>query len=167
MSQNIDPNDFLMSTGVKSATFTQVGDEVVGFIMRQPEMQQQRDFDSGEPKVWPDGKPMMQLRVVLSTSERDSEDPEDNGERAVYIRGNMQKAVAQAVRQANAAGLEVGGKLLIKYSGNGTASRRGLNPPKLFEARYRKPEAQPVPVPEPVAEQPAPAAQKPLDAVPF
>lgn len=145
---DIDPNDWLLSTGVRSATFAAVGDHVVGHIMRQPEVQQQRDFDSGEPKFWSDGNPMMQLRVILMTEEHDSEDPEDSGERAVYIRGNMQRAVAQAVRQAGVKGLEVGGKLLIKYTGNGTVSRRGLNPPKQYEAKYRPPEPKPVEVPD-------------------
>ena len=98
---------------------------------------------------------MMQLRVVLTTDERDPEDPEDSGERAVYVRGNMQRAVAQAVRQAGARGLAVGGKLLIKYSGDGKATRRGLNAPKLYEAKYRPPAAEPTPVPEPAASQPA------------
>jgi len=166
VNQNMDPNDWLLSTGVKSATFKNVGDQVVGHIMRQPEVQQQRDFDSGEMKVWSDGNPMMQLKVVLMTEEHDPEDPEDSGERAVYIRGNMQRAVAQAVRQAAAPGLEVGGKLLIKYSGNGTAARRGLNPPKLYEARYRAPEAPPVTVPEP-APQPAAATAAAAEPIPF
>jgi hypothetical protein len=95
---------------------------------------------------------MMQLRVVLSTDQRDPEDPEDSGERAVYIRGNMQRAVAQAVRAASAPGLEVGGKLLIKYVADGKAARRGFNPPKVYEAKYRAPEREATPVTDPVRE---------------
>jgi hypothetical protein len=176
---DVNPNDWLLSTGTRSASFLKVGDHVVGFIGRQPEVTQQRDFESGEPKFWSDGNPMMQLRVVLNTDGRDPEDPEDSGERAVYIRGNMQKAVAQAVRQAGAPGLEIGGKLLIRYVADGKPTRRGLNPPKVYEAKYRPPAAAATPVPEPpngqqpaepaavqatVEHQPAPVA---LDEVPF
>jgi hypothetical protein len=146
---DVNPNEWLLSAGIRSASFQNVGDSIVGFIVRQPEVQQQRDFATGEPKFWSDGNPMMQLRIVLMTEVRDPDDPEDSGERAVYIRGNMQRAVAQAVRQAGARGLEVGGKLLIKYSGDGTASQRGFNPPKLYEARYRPPSPEATPVPEP------------------
>jgi hypothetical protein len=144
---DVDPNEWLLSTGIRSAAFQNVGDSVVGIIARQPEVQQQRDFETGELKVWSDGNPMMQLRVVLATEERDPEDPEDSGERAIYIRGNMQRAVAQAVRAASAPGLEVGGKLLVKYVADGKAARRGFNPPKVYEAKYRAPAREAVPVP--------------------
>lgn len=149
---DVDPNEWLLSAGIRSAKFDNVGDSVVGFIARQPEVQQQRDFETGELKVWQDGNPMMQLRVVLSTEERDPEDPEDSGERAVYIRGNSQRAVAQAVRAASAPGLEVGGKLLIKYVADGKAARRGFNPPKVYEAKYRAPEREATSVADPVRE---------------
>jgi len=168
---DVDPNEWLLSTGIRSAAFQNVGDTVVGFIARPPEVQQQRDFETGELKVWTDGNPMMQLRVVLTTDLRDPDDPEDSGERAIYIRGNMQRAVAQAVRAASAPGLEVGGKLLIKYVADGKAPRRGFNPPKVYEAKYRAPEREAVPVADPVRETvPATAAganRNHKDEVPF
>jgi hypothetical protein len=167
---DVDPNEWLLSTGIRSASFQNVGDTIVGFIARQPEVQQQRDFETGELKHWSDGNPMMQLRVVLSTEQRDPEDPEDSGERAVYIRGNMQRAVAQAVRAGSAPGLEVGGKLLIKYVADGKATRRGFNPPKVYEAKYRAPAREAVPVPDAVRETlPANAAGSHTnsDSVPF
>ncbi|TMC01503.1 MAG: hypothetical protein E6J41_32890 [Chloroflexi bacterium] len=149
---DVDPNEWLLSAGIRSAKFDKVGDEVVGYIARQPEVQQQRDFETSELKVWSDGNPMMQLRVVLQTDQRDPEDAEDSGERAVYIRGNMQRAVAQAVRAASAPGLEVGGKLLVKYVADGKAARRGFNPPKVYEAKYRAPEREATAVPDAVRE---------------
>lgn len=158
---NVNPNDWLLATGVKSAAFKTIGDHVVGHIMRQPEVVQQRDINTGAPKTWNDGSPMMQMRVVLMTEERDPSDPEDSGERAIYIKGNMQKAVALAVRQAGATGLEVGGKLMVTYKADGAVTQRGFNPPKVYEAKYRAPEVQPVPVPEP-----PPQAQA-ADPVPF
>src|SRR5215469_10049553 len=78
---DVDPNEWLLSTGIRSASFQNVGDTIVGFIARQPEVQQHSDFETGELKRWSDGNPMMQLRVALSTDQRDPEDPEDSGER--------------------------------------------------------------------------------------
>ena len=48
---DVDPNEWLLSTGIRSAAFQNVGDSIVGFIARQPEVQQQRDFETGELKV--------------------------------------------------------------------------------------------------------------------
>lgn len=131
-------NDFLMSGGTTSAKFPEIGATVTGSIIREPEVQQQRDFQTGEPKFWDDGKPMQQLQVVLSTDQRDPENPDDEGERAVYIKGQMQKAVREAVRKSGAKGLAVGGKLTVTYTADGEAKGR-LNPPKIYAAAYEPP----------------------------
>jgi hypothetical protein len=129
-------NDFLMGGGVASAKFTNIGDSVTGVICRQPEVQQQTDITTGEPKYWPDGKPRQQLQVQLQTDKRDPEITNDNGVRAIYIKANMQKAVKEAVLRSGAKGLEVGGTLTVTYTGDGTPSQRGMNAPKLYSASY-------------------------------
>lgn len=135
-------NDFLMGGGTISAKFPEIGTTVTGRIAREPEVQQQRDYATGELKFWDDGKPMQQLQVVLATDERDPEVADDNGERALYIKGNLLKAVREAVRKAGAKGLDVGGTLTVTYSGDGEVSKRGFNPPKLYTAVYAPPAKQ-------------------------
>lgn len=142
---SIDPNDFLLSSGVKSAKFERVGDSIVGIIARQPEVQQQRDFNTGEAKTWKDGKPALQVRVILSTELRDEDDPADVGERALFVKSGIQTAVAKAIRAAGAPGLEVGGQLWVKFVGEGKAEKP-KNPPKIYDAKYKAPERKPVPV---------------------
>ncbi len=137
-----DPNAFLMSGGTTSAKFDTIGTTVAGKITRQPEVQQQRDFTTGEPKTWDDGKPMMQLVVALATSERDPQIPDDDGERNIYVKANLLKAVREAVRKSGASGLEVGGTLSITYTADGEAKKRGFNPPKIYSATYAPPAAQ-------------------------
>lgn len=132
-------NDFLMAGGTTSAKFPAPGAKVAGVITRQPEVQQQRDFTTGELKTWDNGDPMQQLQVVLATDERDQEIPDDDGERAIYVKGAMKKAVQDAVRKSGAKGLEVGGHLTITYTGDGEPSRRGMNAPKLYSAAYVQP----------------------------
>lgn len=165
-NQMPDADQFLMGGGVPSAKFETVGASVTGTITQRPDVQQRTDFDSGQPLFWPDGKPMLQLKVVLATSQRDPSEPDDDGLRAIYIKGNMQKAVQQAVRAAGAKGLEVGGTLTVTYSGNGEQKKRGMSAPKLYTATYVKPDpltqvADPTP-----AAQPAPAPATPTEAPP-
>jgi hypothetical protein len=133
---SIDPNAFLMGGGIASAKFKEIGDTIKGVIADQPELRQQTDFKTGAPKYWNDGKPMMQLIVTLSTDERDPADPEDDGNRRVYIKGKLQQAVAQAVRKAGAKGLEVGGTLQVSYVGNDAPKVRGEDGAKLYTAEY-------------------------------
>lgn len=138
-----DPNDFLMASGIKSFKFERVNATAKGTIVSL-EMQQQRDIKNGQPKFWDDQKtqPMMQLRIVLATDERDSED--DTGHRAIYVKGNMQQAVRDAIKAAGAEKIEEGGTLAVQYTGNGQATTVGFNPPKLYKAQYKAPAASPV-----------------------
>jgi len=129
-----DANDFLMGGGVASAKFAAIGASVSGTICRPPEIQQQTDFTTGEPKFWEDGKPRQQLQVQLQTTERDPEVDHDDGVRAVYVKGQMQKAVREAVKKSGAKGLEIGGTLTVTYIGDGVATRGSA--PKQYTATY-------------------------------
>lgn len=130
-----DVNAFLMGSGARSAAFKEHGDRVWGTIMSS-DLRQQTDFDSGKLLFWDDGNPRMQVRVMLLTELH--EDDDDDGLRAVYIKGAMQKAVNTALVTANAQGIEDGGKLLVQYTGDGEAQGR-KNPPKLYYAKYEPP----------------------------
>lgn len=133
-----DPQGFLMGDGVTSFKFEAEGQVAKGTIVSL-DMQQQRDFKTGLPKFWDDGKPMMQLRVVLATDERDGDN--DDGQRGVYLKGESQKAVKAAVLAAGAKSLDVGGTLALAFTGLGEA-KGNLNPPKLYRAQYVAPAPQ-------------------------
>jgi hypothetical protein len=134
-------DEFLMGGGVPSAKFPDIGSSVTGVITHIAEPQQQRDFASGTPKTWDDGSPMMQLPVHLLTEQRDPEIADDEGLRAVYIKGGLIKSVREAVRAAGAKGLEVGGTLTVTYARDGVAKQRGFNPPKEYDVSYASPGA--------------------------
>jgi hypothetical protein len=137
-----DANDLLMGGGIKSAAFPdgQYGTTVAGPIVRQPQVRQQTDFDSGKPKTFDNGDPMMQIVVQVQTDLRDDQD--DDGVRAFYVKAQMQQAVRDAVRQAGAKGLEVGGFLAIRYERDEPNSRGRGKPKKIYAARYTPPTAQ-------------------------
>ena len=134
-------NDFLLGGGSASARFDVVGDTVTGTITNQ-EVRQQTDIATGEPLVWANGDPRMQLLVTLQTALRDDDD--DDGLRTLYVKGSkkagsrsLHDAVASAVRAASSKGLEDGGTLTVKYVGDEPSQTRGFNPRKLYEATYQ------------------------------
>lgn len=147
-------DDFLMGGGVTSAKFPTIGTTVNGRITERPTVEQQKDFTIGEAKFWDDGSPQMQLVVTLATSERDPANPDDDGARRVYVKGQMKTAVAQAVRAAGARGLEVGGLLSVTYSADGVAKNPRFNAPKNFTAQYTPAATVALNTPEPGAQQP-------------
>lgn len=171
---NINANNFLMGGG-KSASFKDIGKTVAGVIKQEPEVTQQRDFDSGEPAFWDKDKtePKMQLVITLLTQERDPQDPHDDGERKLYVASpNMRKAIAAAVRAAGRNGLAVGGALAVTYTHDEPKTGKG-NPPKGYSAQYVPPTGEvnvetgaavPASTPAPATTPPAPPAPQPQAA---
>ena len=144
-TQQHDPNEFLMGGGgAKSFKFENPGDTAKGEIVSQ-QMRQQTEVGTGTPKTWDNGDPMMQLVVVLATDDRDPTDPDDDGHRAVYLKGGArnpqttQGAVAAAVRASGAARMLDGGTLALRFTGLGTPTRAGLSAPKQYAAQYTPP----------------------------
>jgi len=83
----------------------------------------------------------MQVRIELSTEERDPEIQFDDGARTLYVKSYMRRAIGDALRRAGAREPEVGGKLTVKFVRTEPADRPGLSPSKHFEAHYVPPTA--------------------------
>lgn len=88
---------------------TVVSGPIVGVAMRQS-----RDFKTGDPAFWPDGKPKNEVVVRVET---------DNGERAVYIPtwGRAKQALSEAVGEAGLSkiseALRPGNVLSVRFNG--------------------------------------------------
>lgn len=135
---------FLLGGGGQSAKFENVGDAVTGTV-ESTEVRQQTDFQSGQPLTWDDGSPRQQLVVSLRTGQKD--DADDDGVRKIYVKGSkkpgsqsLHDAVASAVKQSGAKGLEEGGTLTVTYSGDEPPQQRGMSPRKLYTATYAAPD---------------------------
>lgn len=148
MTDYATPNatDFLLGGGGASAKFDHPGDTVTGTITHS-EVTAQTDIQSGQPLKWDDGSTRMQLVVSLQTDQRDPSNPDDDGVRKVYVKGSkkvgsksLHDAVASAVRNAGAKGLEPGGTLTVTHTGTEPAKTRGFNDRKLYEATYAAPD---------------------------
>lgn len=130
---------FLMGGGVRAAKFETVGTVVSGVITEPPEVRQQTDIQTGDPLFWPKSQtPKNQLVVTIQTELR--EDAEDDGLRRIYVKGrSLTNAVRDAVRDAGAKSLDVGGMLKVAFVGEGDPPAKGFNAPKLYQAQYEKP----------------------------
>jgi hypothetical protein len=148
MPERDEINDFLMGNGAKAFPFENMGDTVTGQIVEMKK-QQQTDLDTGEPQFWKNGDPKMMLRITLQTDASDSS--EDEGLRAIYLRGGNPTAVKgkgtsslvavkEAVKKSGATdGIQVGGTLTLQYAGEGEKPNRAFNAPKLYVASYKPP----------------------------
>jgi hypothetical protein len=134
----MDVND-LLSGGEKipGARFDKVGDSVTGTIV-SAEARQTTDIQTGQPEVWPQGDPKMQVVITLQTDQRDPEIEGDDGRRRLYAK--KPSAMLTAIIAALAGNrLEVGGRLAVQHTGTEPASTRGFNDKKLYAAAYQPP----------------------------
>jgi len=132
--------DGFLSERAKAVKFPTPGTEVTGTILAEPFLEQQRDYRTRQPLSWDDGKPKLQMVVELATKLQDGLN--DDGKRCLYIKGQMRPAVGKALRDAGVKHPAVGGRLTVRYVGDGPATN-GLNAPKLYDVVYEPPQAGP------------------------
>lgn len=120
-----------------------------GIVLEEPRAVQQRDYDNEEELLWWDEaktKPKLSLVIKIQTNVTDPHDPDDTGVRALWVKGNSQKAIVAAVRAAGANGVKVGGHLVLDYYDAvetppkpGENSRKKRYPTKMYRASYTPP----------------------------
>jgi hypothetical protein len=141
-TDNTDP--FAPKTGSRNAfgKDAPIGHVVTGVVLETGTMQQ-TDFDTGLPKSWDDGSPMMMSFVKLQTELSDDDD--DDGIRTCYAKGGKTigaargRTMEEAIRAAGIAAkspIKPGGTLTIRYLEDGEPKKRGFNGPKLYDAKY-------------------------------
>lgn len=131
--------DDFMAGGAKTVPFDNIGDTVTGIVIAPPEARRQTDPETGEPKTFKNGQPMIMWAVRVATNLRDPQDPYDDGERMIYLKWKSQEAVKNAVRASGAQTIEAGGTLTLTLSGFGPKTKSAWNPPKEWTARYVPP----------------------------
>lgn len=128
--------DQLLAGNARSFKFKAYGDTAEGIILSQ-ETKQATDPATGEKQFYRrSGDPVWQILYTMQTNLH--EDQDDDGRRTLYAKGGMFGAIRQAREKIGAERIEDGGYLKVIYTGDGEAER-GLNPPKLYVAEYRRP----------------------------
>ncbi|MEV1177905.1 hypothetical protein AB0J09_56905, partial [Nonomuraea sp. NPDC049784] len=136
------PNDRLMRGGLPTASFLTVGTKVSGYVLRDMEELTQREYDTRKEMHFDNGDPITMFLIVLATSERRDDIPNDLGMRALYLDSrNKKRAVRDAVRRAGGTGIGVGGHLTVTYVGDEQPARPGGIGAKIYTAEYVLPEA--------------------------
>lgn len=174
--------DFFAPRASHSWKFTNPGDTHTGTITEVSDARQATEYGSNELAYWDKERtrPKMQVAVTLDTAERDPQDANDTGKRTLWVvedgrSGSILSAIRQAVHQAGAGTIDIGGQLTVAFSGFDPNSKNPANPRKIYSASYVPPApaggmftnqapaqpvaqpAAPAPVAQPAA--PAPAAQ--------
>lgn len=133
--------DDFFGGGYKSANFLEKNKKVGGEIVSIQEQRQQRE-PNGDLKWWDkaETEPMMQLPIDVQTDLRDPQDPADDGIRTIYVKGDMKRAIGEAVRKAGQRGApKVGGQLWVAWTDTQPATTRGYNDKKIYTAMYVPP----------------------------
>ena len=113
--------------------FADPGDRIGGVIVEEPRTLPLTEYGSREPKIGPDGKPVLQILVTLATEV--SADENHDGRWRVYVdKPLMKSAVARALKAAGSKTLAVGDKLTVTFTG--MRETRGGGSAKDFTAEY-------------------------------
>lgn len=125
--QQSDPFTASAGGSLEGLKFPEIGHSETGVVVAVDE----RDDTGidGEAKTWPDGRPK---RVWIFTLQQ-----ADGVERALWVRGNLVKAIREAVAEAGVATV-IGATLSVQHHALGD-KKPGLNPAKLFRAKLEPP----------------------------
>lgn len=120
-----------------------IGTTISGTIKAVHAPTQQTDPKDGSPVFRKDGSPKMSVRIDLATNERDPQDPDDDGSRALYVQGWMTGAIGNALRKAGRQGPpEVGAQLTVTLTEREAPANAALSPTNKFSATYVSPAVQ-------------------------
>jgi hypothetical protein len=127
--------DSFLAPVVPAISWPEIGASVTGIVV-SAEVAQQTDLD-GAPKTFEGGDIRMQLIVTLQTDL--VEDDDDDGLRRVFVKGAMVRPFRAEMKRNKVRGLRPGGRLTVTYREDGEVTKRGFNPPKLFDVAYEAP----------------------------
>jgi hypothetical protein len=117
--------------------FADIGDMATG-VIQDLFLQQERVYNSQDLKFWDDGRPVMQLVVILRMA---GQDPDLQ---TLYVGRAMREAIAGAIQDAKVKGLRRGGTLCVRHTGVEPARTPGAKGAKLYDAAYDPPGRKPI-----------------------
>lgn len=141
MTMNMTPTDFLNQGSGSShpgVKFPEIGAEVKGTIVSDPKVVTTPNLNTGEPEP----KLVLEVQTEVDTFVSDGNGGTTTVKDevvAVWVNKGWQSgAVRDAVQKAGASAILNGGRIHIRYSGDGER-KPGRHAPKLYEASYKAP----------------------------
>lgn len=134
-----DDLDRMLSGAAKTAfnKTTPIGTTVTG-IVRDITVRQATEYGTGAPQFFPSGDPKEQIivEVQLDAGTYTPEDEDDDGVRAIYVKGwgQQRRAFQEAAKRDGKPG--IGDRFTATYKGDGVNKQGGF-PPKEFEYRIQ------------------------------
>lgn len=161
-------DELLSGSGAKSFfnADSQPGQSVTG-TLDLIETSQMRDFQTKQSAYWNDGRPQMQIHIVIQTTLRDPSVDDDDGRRSLWIKGwGIQlKAFRDACRQAGVKAPKQGDTITATFTGLGERGN-APQPPKVYAYQITPSNSvaqlvnpQPTPPQQPVGQFPQQPAQ--------
>lgn len=161
-----------------------VGTTFIGVVARdvgQPDVQQETDFRTQQPKFYRDGRPkfvmkvpLKQVGVVVNGQPQGHPDYAD-GEAAWYVKGQARDELVRAMSEAGCSGAPKGGATIVVTLVQRKPTGQGMNPANVVQVRYLPAQGEqvqqqaaapvagaPSPAPEVPASQPQAPAQAPV-----
>lgn len=134
-----DGNDILMGGGgapsISFADPAMKGVWVSGTVLDWPKASQQT-APNGDLKTFDNGDPMMQAIIELNVQPPNGD---DDGNRRLFAKGDMLRAIREAVLAAGGKGVEPRSQLAVRWSDDKPSKTKGNNPQKLYEGAYKLP----------------------------
>lgn len=134
--QNLpEANDLLVGSSVPTLSFkdTAVGEGYEGTVVSARTVQVRNYEDPTKLEYWDDGKPKLQIEVTLATDYADPTDPDDDGQRRVFLFGQKLRAAQDEFRKKGLKKLEAGYHFKITLVGTKPSQNKRYNDVKLYE----------------------------------
>lgn len=134
--QNLpEANDLLVGSSVPTLSFkdTRVGEGYEGTVVSARTVQVRNYEDPTKLEYWDDGKPKLQIEVTLATDYADPSDPDDDGQRRVFLFGQKLRAAQDEFRKKGLKKLEAGYHFKITLTGTKPSQNKRYNDVKLYE----------------------------------
>lgn len=100
-------------------------------------------YEDDKPEWWDEAKtqPKQQIVVTIQTDMRDSQNPDDQGHRNIYVKwwGEQKKTLVEAVKAAGDSDVRTGGKFAVQKAGLIPSDNPKLNAAIVWAYRYQMP----------------------------
>jgi DNA-binding CsgD family transcriptional regulator len=129
-----EASDLLVGSSVQTLSFkdTGVGEGYEGTVLSARTVQVRNYEDPTKLEFWDDGKPKLQIEVTLQTDYADPTDPDDTGERRVFLFGQKLRAAQDEFRKKGLKKLEAGYQFKISLTGTKPSQNKRYNDVKLY-----------------------------------
>lgn len=129
-----DASDLLIGSSVPTLSFkdTAVGEGYEGTVVSARTVQVRNYEDPTKLEFWDDGKPKLQIEVTLQTDYADPTDPDDDGQRRVFLFGQKLRAAQDEFRKKGLKKLENGQTFKIVLTGTKPSQNKRYNDVKIY-----------------------------------